>query len=91
MAEFDFDAARRWARFDPQKTISRRNDAALPFVRANLLGGQGLLIDACVYIDQMQDRSPQGEKGYLWFTELASHAIGEFQIPGSLPDSCADE
>jgi hypothetical protein len=59
MAEFDFDAARRWARFDPQKTIARRDDAALPFVRANLLGGQGLLIDTCVYIDQMQDRSPQ--------------------------------
>ena len=59
MAEFDVDAARRWARFDPQKTIARRDDAALPFVRANLLGGQGLLIDTCVYIDQMQDRSPQ--------------------------------
>jgi hypothetical protein len=59
MAEFDFDAARRWARFDPQKTLARRGDNQLPFVHANLIGGQGLFLDTCVYIDQMQDRSPQ--------------------------------
>jgi predicted nucleic acid-binding protein len=59
MAEFDFDAARRWARFDPQKTLARRGDNELPFGNANLIGGQGLLLDTCVYIDQMQDRSPQ--------------------------------
>jgi len=59
VAEFDFDAARRWARFDPQKTLARRGDEELPFVKANLVGGQGLLVDTCVYIDQMQDRSPQ--------------------------------
>jgi virginiamycin B lyase len=27
----------------------------------------------------------------LWFTELASNAIGEFRIPDSLPDSCSDQ
>jgi len=59
VAEFDFDPARRWARFDPQKTLARRGDDELPFVTANLIGGQGLLLDTCVYIDQMQDRSPQ--------------------------------
>jgi hypothetical protein len=59
VAEFDFDAARRWARFDPQKTLARRSDDELPFVEENLIGGQGLLLDTCVYIDQMQDRSPQ--------------------------------
>jgi hypothetical protein len=59
VAEFDFDAARRWARFDPQKTLARRGDAALPFVDAIPTGGQGLLLDSCVYIDQMQDRSPR--------------------------------
>ena len=59
MAEFDFDAARRWARLDPQRTLARRGDGELPFVNASLLGGQGLLLDTCVYIDQMQDRSPQ--------------------------------
>jgi hypothetical protein len=55
----DFDAARRWARFDPQRTLARRGDDELPFVNATSIGGQGLLLDTCVYIDQMQDRSPQ--------------------------------
>ena len=59
MAEFDFDAARRWARFDPQRTLARRGDGELSFVDAGAIGGQGLLLDTCVYIDQMQDRSPQ--------------------------------
>ena len=59
MAEFDFDAARRWARFDRQKTLARRGDDTLTFVDASLIGGQGLLLDTCVYIDQMQDRSPR--------------------------------
>jgi hypothetical protein len=59
VAEFDFDAARRWARFDPQRTLTRRRDNELPFVNPGSIGGQGLLLDTCVYIDQMQDRSPQ--------------------------------
>jgi hypothetical protein len=59
VAEFDFDAARRWARFDPQRTLARRPDQELPFVNPDLIGGQGLLLDTCVYINQMQDRSPQ--------------------------------
>ena len=58
MAEFGFDAALRWARFDPRKTLARRSDAELPFVDPNRVGGQGLLLDTCVYVDQMQDRSP---------------------------------
>ena len=59
MADFDFDAARRWARFDPQRTLARRGDDELPFINAGLIGGQALLLGTCVYIDQMQDRSPQ--------------------------------
>jgi predicted nucleic acid-binding protein len=59
VAEFDFDAARRWARFDPQRMLTRRGDNELPFVNPRSIGGQGLLLDTCVYIDQMQDRSPQ--------------------------------
>jgi predicted nucleic acid-binding protein len=58
VAEFDFDAARRWARFDRRKTLARRGDDKLPFVDAGRIGGQGILLDTCVYIDQMQDRSP---------------------------------
>jgi len=59
VAEFDFHAERRWARFDPGNTLARRSDDELPFVSASLIAGQGLLLDTCVYIDQMQDRSPQ--------------------------------
>jgi hypothetical protein len=59
VAEFDFDAARRWARFNPGNTLARRSDDELPFASASLIVGQGLLLDTCVYIDQMQDRSPQ--------------------------------
>jgi hypothetical protein len=58
VADFDFDAARRWARLNPQRTLARRGDDELPFVDARFVGGQGLLLDTCVYIDQMQDRSP---------------------------------
>lgn len=59
MATFDFDAALRWSRFDPGKTLARRPDSALPFVTDALIGGQSLLLDTCVYVDQMQDRSPE--------------------------------
>jgi hypothetical protein len=58
VAAFDFDAARRWARFDPRKTLARRDDDQLPFLDENRAAGQGLLLDTCVYIDQMQDRAP---------------------------------
>ncbi|WP_298241032.1 DNA-binding protein [uncultured Bradyrhizobium sp.] len=58
MAELDFDAARRWARFDPRRTLARRSDYELPFVDPNSIGGQGLLLETSVYIDQMQGRSP---------------------------------
>ena len=58
MAEFDFDAARRWARFDHRGALTPRSDNELPFVSPGRIGGQGLLLDTSVYIDQMQDRSP---------------------------------
>jgi hypothetical protein len=59
VAEFDFDAARRWARLDPLTTLARRSTDELPFVDVGSIGGQGLLLDTCVYIDQMQNLSPQ--------------------------------
>lgn len=58
MADFDFDHAVRWSRFDPKETRSRREDTDLPFVREEGLGGSPLLLDTCVYIDQMQGRAP---------------------------------
>jgi hypothetical protein len=62
---FDFDAARRWARFDPRKTLARRGDDELPFVNPNLIAGQELLLDTCVYVDQMQGRSPSVLEGLI--------------------------
>lgn len=59
MTAFDFDAARRWARLDSRKALARRGDDELPFAETKLVGGQGLLLDTCVYIDQMQDRTPK--------------------------------
>ena len=73
MAEFDFDAARRWARFDPQKTLARRADDELPFVDASRIGGQGLLLDTCVYIDVLQRRAPERVKRLLT-TRLSNHS-----------------
>ncbi|MDE8652308.1 type II toxin-antitoxin system VapC family toxin [Novosphingobium album (ex Liu et al. 2023)] len=58
MAGFDVEAALRWARFDPGKTLARRGDALLPFADDSTLAGQALLLDTCVYIDQMQGRAP---------------------------------
>ena len=58
MVSFEFDAAVRWARFDPRKTLARRADAELPFVDEEHIAGQALLLDTCAYIDQVQDRTP---------------------------------
>jgi len=58
MAGFDFDAALRWARFDPRKTLARRKEGELPFISEDRVGGGAPLLDTCVYIDQMQGRTP---------------------------------
>jgi predicted nucleic acid-binding protein len=58
LADFDFDDAIRWSRFDPKRTLSRRKDRDLPFLREEGLGGPPILLDTCVYIDQMQGRTP---------------------------------
>lgn len=58
MPGFDIDAALRWARLDPRRPLVRRPDAELPFVTAADLAGSPLLLDACVYIHQLQGRLP---------------------------------
>lgn len=58
MADFDFDAALRWARFDQRKTLARRADEQLPFVDEESLAGEALLLDTCVYIDKLKGSSP---------------------------------
>jgi hypothetical protein len=58
VVRFEFDAATRWARFDPRSTLARRPDAELPFIGEEHIAGLALLLDTCVYIDQLQDRTP---------------------------------
>ena len=59
MSSFDIAGALRWARFGQRGTLARRPDEALPFASDSELGGQALLLDTCVYIDQMQGRTPE--------------------------------
>jgi predicted nucleic acid-binding protein len=58
VSAFDFAAARRWARFAPDRTLARRGDDQLPFASPEAAAGGPLLLDTCVYIDQMQKRAP---------------------------------
>jgi hypothetical protein len=58
LAEFDVAKARRWARFDPARQLSRRRDAELPFVTADDLAGPPLLLDTGVYIHQLKGQAP---------------------------------
>ena len=73
MAGFDFDAARRWARFDPGQTVARRDDPQLPFADEGELAGAALLLDTCVYIDRMQGRAPRVVSG-LVATRQVNHS-----------------
>ncbi|MFD0938034.1 type II toxin-antitoxin system VapC family toxin [Methylobacterium trifolii] len=45
-------------RHDPGTTLRRRPDDRLPFLGGEARAGTGLLLDTCVYIDQMQGRAP---------------------------------
>jgi hypothetical protein len=78
MARFDFDAAVRWARFDPRRTLARRADVELPFVSEERIAGRALLLDTCVYIDQMQGRSPD-ILDRLIATRLVNHSTVAIQ------------
>jgi len=59
LADFDFDKVVRWSRAAQGKTLIRRQDDDLPFVDECEISGNDLLLDTCVYIDQMQDRTPE--------------------------------
>jgi predicted nucleic acid-binding protein len=61
VAGFDFKSAARLAR--STATLSRRDDADLPFLTGENLAGPGILLDTSVYIDQLQGRlDPMVEK-----------------------------
>jgi len=78
VAAFDFDGAARWARFDPGRTLTRRPDQELPFFPAVPTGGSALLLDTCVYIDQLQGRAPEALE-QLIRARLVNHSIVTIQ------------
>lgn len=78
MAGFDFEAALRWSRLGPRTTLTRREDDELPFASAEELAGQPLLLDTCVYIDQMQGRAPPLVE-QLVETRLVNHSTVAIQ------------
>lgn len=56
MPSFDIAGARRWLRSFSTGHITRRPDSELPFFDGNGFMSQGVLLDTCVYIDQMQGK-----------------------------------
>jgi hypothetical protein len=78
VAAFDFDSAVRWGRLDPGRTLSRRDDADLPFIGDHPGAGHGLLLDTCVYIDGLQGRSPDSVAELLSL-RVANHSTVAIQ------------
>ena len=64
MAAFDFAATLRWARAHARRKLAPRRDEKLPFADAAQVG-PALLLDTCVYIDQLQGRAPAIIEGLL--------------------------
>ena len=58
MPVFDFAGALSWARALSRKTLRYRAEAELPFI-CTAEAGPALLLDTCVYIDQLQGRAPK--------------------------------
>jgi predicted nucleic acid-binding protein len=57
VAAFDFAGTSRSARAHVRKKLAPRRDEELPFADT-AQAGPGLLLDTCVYIDQLQGRAP---------------------------------
>lgn len=73
---FDLDAALRSLK--PHKRtapLHRRPDDALPFVRAPIVAGPGLLLDTSVYIDILQGRAPPEVKDLVRARQINHSAI----------------
>lgn len=55
---FDFDVVERVRRQDPGRALRRRPDDQLSYLGDEAIAGGGLLLDTCVYIDQMKGTAP---------------------------------
>jgi hypothetical protein len=72
----NFDLARSLRKFKPERRVAalaRRPEKELPFVSEKAVGSAELLLDTCVYIDNLQDRLPQ-PVDILLATRLSNHS-----------------
>ena len=72
----NFDLARSIRKFKPQgrvAALARRPENELPFASGKTTGSAELLLDTCVYIDNLQDRLP-GAVDDLLATRLSNHS-----------------
>jgi predicted nucleic acid-binding protein len=71
-----FDLGKALRRLKPARRtgrLTRRPDAALPFVPPRPTGGPELLLDTCVYIDVLQGRAPVAVRSLLT-VRLCNHS-----------------
>jgi hypothetical protein len=72
----NFDLVRSIRKYKPGRRTSvlmRRPEKMLPFASENTVGGATLLLDTCVYIDDLQDRLPSAVDNLL-ATRLSNHS-----------------
>lgn len=72
----NFDLARSLRRFKPERRVAplgRRPESELPLVSEKTAGSAELLLDTCVYIDNLQDRLPSAVDNLL-ATRLSNHS-----------------
>ncbi|MER0237569.1 DNA-binding protein [Fulvimarina sp. MAC8] len=79
---FDFSTAERVKKSDPGRTLARRRDDQLPYLGDDVVAGGPLLLDTCVYIDQMKGTTPE-TVDRLMDIRIVSHsmvAVGELMF-----------
>jgi hypothetical protein len=72
----NFDIARSLRKFKREQRVAplaRRPEKELPFASEKTVGSAELLLDTCVYIDNLQDRLP-GTVDNLLATRLSNHS-----------------
>ena len=71
-----FDLERSVRKLKPErrtKGLTRRPEETLPFISENMVGRAELLLDTCVYIDNLQNRTPPAVDNLL-ATRLFNHS-----------------
>ncbi|MEL4375149.1 type II toxin-antitoxin system VapC family toxin [Brucella cytisi] len=84
MPSFDIAGARRWLRSFPNRNIARRPDTELPFFDKDTLASQGILLDTCVYIDQMQGKLPADIEQFLGKRHLNHSSVAIQELAHSM-------